>query len=145
MATVYSKTDGFSRMPYIIIAWSSINRSWLRSVSFSVKWSRVLSTGHFPWATSMSSSVWASDVTEWCSFNWHWVIRYSDRVSGLRQTLETSSSPHSGLTIRVRAVNETMSSSINWIISPYISTLLMWFSAINSVSMFCVDNCRHRR
>jgi len=30
---------------------------------------------------------WASDVTEWRSFNWHWVIRYRNRVNWVMKIL----------------------------------------------------------
>ena len=99
----------------MITRWLSI----LRSVNFSSNWSSVKHWQKlFRRATLTRSSVWASDVAEWCSFIWHWDIRYSDKLS--RVTIKCSgSSVLDMFTINISATSETMLLSTNWINSGY--------------------------
>jgi len=95
-------------------------------------------------ATSMYFNVWASDVNEWSSFNWHWVIRYSDRVSWVRVVHRpVSPTVHRGFIISIRATRDAIPSSSNWMKSLNTGT---WgtLKPGNSVFTFCVDNCKHR-
>ena len=62
---------------------------------------------------------WASDVTEWRSFNWHWVIRYRNRVNWVMKIL-WGWRLHVALTI---CVSETMTTSSNWINSANVTAV----------------------
>ena len=111
-------------------------------VIFSVKWSKVPLAGSLFWAISMQLIVWTSDITEWRSVNWHLVIRYSDRVNWVMTTW-TGTRLHSGSTISVSAISETMSSSNMWINIGNVNTPVR-LMAYNNVCTFCVDNSKHR-
>jgi len=90
----------------------------------------------------MRLNVCFSDISEWhtCSFNWHWVIRYSDRVSWVI-VQQRVSDLHPGWTITAIAVRETMASSNSRLNSGDIGILAIK-SAFNSVCAFSVASCK---
>ena len=67
----------------------------------------------FPSYSDILVKTWASDITEWRSFNWHQIQRQSQLTDA--EVVSVISTLHLGLTMTVNAVSETMSSSSNWL------------------------------